>query len=218
MAAGQPLRGLVAQGMDGRKASPTAYAYTFPPGTYTWVAPVGAVWKFVLWGGGGGGNNGGPWGGGSGALYIAERFIPGGASATITTGLGGAAGGGDGGSSTVTLPGGEVLTAGGALATVSEAGGSVTANRNTDVVYAGSAGGNGVGVAGGNGLGGAGGTGGAGSGLGGGGAGSPGFGTFRGANGATSTLPVRAPSAGGAVDGATGSRGGDGLILIQRVT
>lgn len=189
--------------------------HTFPAAASAHTFPITATgrWRFVLWGGGGGGKNSGTWGGGSGAFYLAERRLIAGQVVTISTGNGGPESGGNGGDTTVTLPDGEVLTAGGAQSSVSEAGGAVTANRNTDIVFPGSSGGLGT-NAGANGLGGSGGAGGSG-GIGGGGAGAPGFGPYRGGAGAGSNgaFRSRAPGGGGCVDGTSGNRGQDGLVL-----
>lgn len=212
----QKLRGLVGQSMSGRRPALVAYAYNYPVGSYTFIAPAAGVWRIVLWGGGGGGNNAATTGGGSGAYYEAERFLAKGEKVSVVVGQGGGINGGSGGNTTATFPAGEVLSAGGASG---QAGGAVTANRFSDVVLAGSAGGS-SGAAGGAGAGDAGGTGGAGATGQAGGAGAPGRGTHRGGDGLAQNQVNRVgecPGAGGATSSASGSCGGDGMALIYRV-
>lgn len=213
MTAGQPLRGLVGQSMSGRRKQPTAYSYSYPAGSYTWTCPAAGVWRLVLWGAGGGATNAAN-GGGSGALYIAERLFAYGETVALVVGACPSTGQ-DGVASTATLRSGEVITAGGGKDDAT--GGLVTANRNTDIVYAGSAGGVG-GTAGTAGLGGAGGTGGTG-GARSGGAGAPGYGTHRGGDGqvADVTRSAEVPAAGASENTGSGNAGGDGLILIYRI-
>lgn len=199
--------------MNGRRPKPVVYTYNFPVGSYTWTCPESATYKFVVWGAGGGSDTGGNTGGGSGALYIAERFIARGQTAALVVGV--SASSGNGTSSTVTLPSGEVLTAGGGQSDGTA--GTVTANTSLDIVYAGSAGG----TAGGNGaagLGDAGGAAGAGASGNSGGAGAPGYGTFRGGDGQAANISTggESPAAGKGVNSAIGNpgSGGHGLILI----
>lgn len=208
----QRLRGFVAQGMDGRKASKQAYSYSYPPGTYSWTCPASGVWRFVLWGAGASSNNNNGWAGGSGAFYYAERFVGAGQVVNLVVGRGGAVvlTGANGANTTATLPNAEVLTAGGGITVASSTGGAVTANRPTDIVFAGSPGAT-------DGLGTAGGLKGTGSG---GGSGAPGYGTYRGGAGANQ-LDQRsggAPGAGGCVTGDDGSGGGDGLAILTRIS
>jgi hypothetical protein len=202
--------------MDGRKASPTAYTYTYPAGSHTWTCPASGQWRFVLWGAGGGGDNATTAGGGSGALYSGKRFIARGQTVAVVVGANN--GLGNGANSTATLPGGEVFTAGGGGANA--VAGTVTANQSLDIVYAGSAGGTGSGGSGASGLGDAGGAAGAGSGGFSGGAGAPGYGSFRGGDGQAggATRSAEVPGGGGAMNGLTGNPGGDGMVVIYRET
>jgi hypothetical protein len=217
MTAGQPLRGLVGQSMSGRRKSPTSYSYNYPAGSFTWTCPASGTWRLVLWAAGGGSTNGSNLGGGSGALYIAERFFAKGQTVALVVGgcIGAAS---NGANSTATLPDGEVITAGGGQANGTA--GAVTANRNLDVVFAGSAGGaaGGSGVAG---LGDAGGSGGAGVAAQSGGGGAPGYGPHRGGDGREgSNGNVRSapsPAGGGGVNSSVGAAGGDGVGLIYRI-
>lgn len=220
MAATDRIRGFVGQGMNGQRKLPPTYVASYTQGTFTWTAPATGTFRFVLLGAGASGSSTGPWGGGSGAFYQAERSIAKGRTASIVVGVGGAGNNGagtDGAATVVTLPGGEVLTAGGGVTVASTAGGTATANTPADIVYAGSAGGTGA-AAGTNGLGGNGGTGG-GSTNGGGGA--PGYGTHRGGDGqgAGSSNPASGGPGGGGTttSGNISTPGGAGLVLIYRV-
>lgn len=209
MATGQKLRGLVGQSMSGQRRRPTMYSYSYTPGSYTWTCPASGWWRLVLWGAGAHGN--GNQGGGSGALYIAERLLRKGQTVALVVGASAATAE----ASTATLPGGEVLTAGGGVDT--GVAGAVTANRNLDIVYPGSAGGapSASGTAG---LGDAGGSGGAVSGAAGGGAGAPGYGNHRGGDGASALVNVGAEAPGGGGAGSVNfpGAGGHGAILIYR--
>lgn len=182
-------------------------SYSYPAGSHTWTCPTSGLWRLVIWGAGGGANNG-VVAGGSGALYIAERNIYQGQTVALVIGECSDVNQ-PGGGSTATLPGGEVLTAGGG--TNAGVAGAVTANRNLDIVFAGSAAGVG-------GLGNNPGSAGAGSTP---GAGAPGYGTHRGGDGRTSNVTAarsaQTPGGGGAQNAGSGTAGGDGMALIYRV-
>lgn len=216
---GQKLRGFVAQGMDGRRKRPAVYAYSYPAGSYTWTCPETGTWRLVLWGAGAGADQATGTGGASGAFYLAERSIVKGQTVALVIGAAsepGPASGTDGGDTTATLPGGEVLTAGGGRGAGVNTGGAVTANRNTDIVYAGTAGVT-TATAGANGNGTNPGTGGAASGTIRPGSGAPGYGPYRGGNGAngTATRNGFTPGGGGTTTSTDGSAGGDGFVLIH---
>ena len=69
------LRGLVGQSLTGRKAVPVlAYAAVYSAGSYTFVAPVSGVFKFIACGSGSGGN-GFDRGGSSGAYVEKTRRL-----------------------------------------------------------------------------------------------------------------------------------------------
>jgi hypothetical protein len=194
----QELRGLVGQGMNGRRARRTPETRIYSRGSYTFTADEAGWYRFVLWGGGAGANNG-VVAGGSGALVIAERLLNIGQIASITVGRGGPnnpTGSYAGSNSTVTLPGGEVLTAGGA---VSGTGGSASANTSRGDIAT-----NGTTTAvTGNGM------------------SAPSFGDYQGGAGATDgggfSLAGACPGGGGRTDGGVGSYGGDGLVIVVQV-
>ena len=220
MATGQKLRGLVGQGMSGRRKRPAVLAFNFPAATHTWTCPATGLWRFVLWGGGAGGNNTSNWGGASGAFYLAERLLTKGQTVQLSVGKGGkdpgpGGPGANGEQTTVTLPSGEVLTAGGGVSVGSNTGGAATANRNLDIVLQGSAGVT-TATSGANGAGTNPGAGGAPSGSIRPGSGAPGWGPYRGGDGGTNNgFGGRAPGGGGTTDSADGEPGGDGLVLIH---
>jgi len=214
--AGQPLRGLVGQSMSGQKKRIDVPAYSYPPGTYTFTAPASGWWRVVAWGAGGKG--GGTGGGGGGAFIQADRVLRAGQTVSITVGPGGFASA----NTTVTLPGGEVLTAGcGASNAVSAAGGVATTSSPDDIKLSGGA----AGAVDGNGSAGQGtNPGGGGTGVGGGGAGgggAAGQGNYRGGNGSGPFGAGTAGSAnspgGGAGGGAGSCVGGDGQVIIHRI-
>lgn len=191
-----------------RRASSTAYAASFPPGTYTWTAPTSGRFKFVLWGGGYQGEVGN--GGASGSY--AEK--------TATMGLGQTASltvGGPGSDTVLTLPGGAVITAGAAAA-----GNTVGVASGGDVNLNGSLGGA-PSASGVNGLGTGGGVGGAPNATKPGGAGAPATLPFRGGaglDGATGALVAgQAPGGGGIYNSGSGviSLGGHGLAIVLEV-
>lgn len=195
----QGIKGFVGQGMDGRKAKRVQRVYNAPLGSSTITVRYGGSYRIVLWGAGGG-SNAGDGGGGSGAYVEAVRVL--GPNARVAFSVGVSNLNTDGGDTTVTLPSGEVLTAGGGKKGATRTGGTATAT-SVDIKYNGSDGGaataNGTAGLGDNG--GAGGTGA--SGVGGGG-GAPGNGTHRGGDG-------NATPGGG---GTTPQRGGDGQAFI----
>lgn len=219
MATGQKLRGLVGQSMSGKRKRPVVYAYSYPAGSYTWTCPASGLWRFVLWGAGAGADQATPYGGASGAFYLAERFVTKGQTVSLSVGASadpGPAAGTDGGDTTATLPNGEILTAGGGRGNGANTGGAVTANRNTDIVYAGTAGVTGA-TAGANGNGTNPGSGGAASGATRPGSGAPGYGTYRGGDGASGVAARYGgtPGGGGTTTSTDGTGGGDGLALIH---
>lgn len=180
---------------------------TFPAGSYTFTVPKTGYWRFVLWGGGANGATG-VGAGGSGAYYEAVRYLQSGQSAAIVSGRYNTAAG-----STVTLPGGEVLTALGSSGVTGAAASAL--NKAGDIAYAGSDGGTG-GSAGTAGLGSGGGAGGAGND---GGAGAPGNLPFRGgAGGSVSGKLGGGAPGGGANDTNSASaqtqNGADGLVIV----
>lgn len=219
MATGQKLRGFVGQAMSGRRKRPTVYAYSYPAGSYTWTCPASGLWRFVLWGAGAGADQATPYGGASGGFYLAERYVTKGQTVAVVAGAGVepvSTAGTDGGPSSATFPNGEVITAGGGIGNGANTGGAVTANRNTDIVYAGTAGVT-TATAGADGNGTNPGTGGTASGTTRPGSGAPGYGPYRGGNGAngSATRGGFAPGGGGTTTSVDGSAGGDGLVLIH---
>lgn len=104
MTAGQPLRGFVGQGMNGRRPKFRGYAYNFPPGTYTFRAPKAGNWQFAAWGAGKS-NLAAPSGGDSGALGVITRLLAFNEAVTIVVGTGAA-------DTVITFANGKVCTAG----------------------------------------------------------------------------------------------------------
>lgn len=102
----QPLRGLVAQGMDGRKASIQGALVQYSPGSYTFRPSKSGYWTFVLWGSGGSNDNGHSIAG-SGALCIKTVHLDTSQSLPVVCAAPGS------GASTVNLPSGDVVSAGG---------------------------------------------------------------------------------------------------------
>lgn len=201
------IRGFVAQGLDGQKKALTAAVRSYPPGSYTFVASASGVYRIAMWGAGDHG------GGASGAFVQAERPLAQGQRVAVVVA--------NSDSSppplntTVTLPNGEVLTAGSASGT--STGGTATATGRGDIAINGSKGNDGTAqLPGGGDNGGAAGTN-AGPFVG--GAGAPGYGGYRGGNGGNAvgsgTVPAGgSPGGGGATP--TGV-GGGGLVIISRV-
>lgn len=216
---GQKLRGFVGQGMDGRRKRPAVYVYSYPAGSHSWTCPETGVWRFVLWGAGAGADQSAPYGGASGAFYLAERNVVKGQVVALVVGAGvepDLPTGTDGGPSSATFPNGEVITVGGGIGNGANTGGAVTANRNTDIVYAGTAGVT-TATAGADGNGTNPGRGGTAAGAARPGSGAPGYGPYRGGNGANGT-PGRngyTPGGGGTTTAGDGTGGGDGLVLIH---
>lgn len=225
---GQPLRGFVGQSMSGSKDPITPESRAYPVGSHTFTVPKSGIYRFVLWGAGGGGAD--AKGGGSGAFILAERPLAAGQSVAISVGapsLTASSDGGNGGSTTVTLPNGDVLSAGGGAGATSGggAGGTASGFRTNlgDVAYDGSAGG-GVGSAGSAGLGENGGASGAAlDGISGGGAGAPGARGYVGAAGGAgqNATPVRnlpGVGAGGGSNNPAGNiPGGCGQVIVIQV-
>jgi hypothetical protein len=219
MASGQKLRGLSGQGLDGKRRRPPAFVYTFPVGSHNWTCPESGLWRFVLWGGGASGNNSSNWGGASGGFYMGCRQLIKGQTVTLSVGAGGirpAGGNGwDGSATAITLPSGEMCSAGGGRSAGVNLGGISMANRNLDVALVGSAGVT-TAVNGNSGGGSNPGIGGAASGSTRPGSGAPGAGSFRGGDGGTSSnAGGRAPGGGGSTDSNLGLPGGDGLALVH---
>jgi hypothetical protein len=117
---GQKLRGLVAQGVSGRKSYRDAMlelvgGATATSGTGSITAPRACQAMIWAWGPGGSGSSTGPGGGGGGALFKRLTISPG-QKISWAIGTPGGAGanpdGQDGTDTTVTLPSGLVMTAG----------------------------------------------------------------------------------------------------------
>lgn len=102
------LAGLRGQSMSGRRDLITPTLNIYAPGSSTFVVAKTGWYRFVLWGAGGHGDA--ATGGGGGALVIAERSLAAGQRVSIAVGT--PAPSGTVGDTTVTLPSGEVLTAG----------------------------------------------------------------------------------------------------------
>lgn len=115
---GQKLRGLVGQGMSGGRKPKSPLSYVYSPGSYTLTVTKPGWHRFVLWGPGGTTTAAVSSGG---ALVIADRVLSVGQRVAIVVGNGGV-------NSTVTLPNGEVLTAGAGQEGSSLAGGVASGN------------------------------------------------------------------------------------------
>lgn len=184
MATGQKLRGLVGQSMDGRRKALTPAAATFVLGTTSHTVRASGWYRFILWGGGGNGLSD-TRSGGSGQLYIAERALIRGQTLSVVVGAAQA-------DSTVTLPGGEVLTAKAASGVTG--GSSTTKNSPADIVVNGSNGTNADGSTG---------------------AAAPSYGDYRG-GGVTATSSFAAvPGAGASSESLTA--GAHGAVLMHQV-
>jgi hypothetical protein len=156
MSAGQPLKGLVAQGVDGRRKVFQPYTVSYPQGSFTWTCPLTGWYRFVNWGAGGG--SGGI--GASGAhTQTVVRMAKGQTVAVVVSAVGGA-------NSSFIFPSGRVALATSGLVNTpgTASGGDINLNGSP---------------AGFNGLGDSGGTGTANGG------GAPGNGGYRGGNGET---------------------------------
>lgn len=103
---GQPLRGLVGQSMSGQRPALTPYVRVFPAGTTVFTVTTPGWYRIIVWGSGGRGLGGAA--GSGGGLYVAERYLAYGQTVTFVVGHCGALGQ----DTTVTLPSGEVITAG----------------------------------------------------------------------------------------------------------
>ena len=115
----QKLRGLVGQAISGGRKTLTPLSLVYAPGSYTFRPTRPGWYRFVLWGPGG--TTGAAVSSG-GALVIAQRVLSVGQSVAIVVGNAGA-------NSTITLPSGEVLTAGAGQEGASLAGGVASGNR-----------------------------------------------------------------------------------------
>lgn len=220
MAAGQSLRGFVAQGLDGQKKSVTPYAGSYPTGTHTLTITKGGSYRFVLRGHGGGAGNASANAGGSGAFLSAIRTLGAGQIVTITVPAPPDAQGTAPTATTVTLPSGEVLSAGGGSGgSAGGAGGTATANANFgDVAINGTTGGVGA-VTGTAGGGAGGGAGGVTDGVRAGGTGAPGTLEFKGAAGPNTNTRATAIGAGAASSGAAtyDTPGGAASVTVVQV-
>jgi hypothetical protein len=197
------VKGLVGQGMDGRKAVLTPYTTNYPVGSWTFTTPASGAYKFILWGGGAVGQNV-SFAGASGAYSEYTRNLGYGETVALVVGAAGAA-------STATFRDTKVVTAGGAAAMVAgvASGGDVNLDGSAGVVHSGVAGANGSGTGGG--------AGGTTNGTIAGGAGAPAVLPHRGGAGqSASASTTQTPGAGGASQAST--FGGDGLILVERVS
>lgn len=186
MAAGQPLRGFVGQGLRAQKPNRRATEpFSFPTAaaTYVFVPPRAGYWKFVGQGPGAAGSSGVA-SGGSGAYGEITRFLTPATPVSIVVNAVN--------DTTVTFLDGKVCTAGKATAAV---GGSAS---GWDLSFSGSNGTATGGTTGTPGLGPGGGPGGPGT-VGAGGAGAPGTLNYRGGSGGSTTFP--GVGAGGAENG-----------------
>ena len=200
---GQKLRGLVGQGMNGRRGKLTLAVYVYPPGTRTFTVPASGKYRIAVRGSGGGGGSGGAGlAGSSGALVIGDRYLNKGQTVALV--IGAPPGfNADGNASTATFPDGSVMTAGGGgEGFTPNAAGVATSTNNLDTRLNGSL----ATVAG---LGNAGGTSGA---LTGGGA--PGKDGFVGTS-ATSGGLAQGPGAGGKP---SNGNGGPGEVIIHQIS
>lgn len=203
---GRALRGLVGQGMDGRRARSNGYARVYGAGSHTFTAPYTGRWKFILHGAGGSQTGDG---GGSGAYVEKTISLCAGQTVALVVGAGNSTT-----DTTLAAAGQPLVIAGAANATVAGAA------SNGDVMINGTVGGTAgaAGAAGGGAGGGAGGTGG----PGGGGAGAPGSIEFPGGTGASYAQvgrPNTTPGAGGAnSSGVEASHGGNGRAVVFLVS
>jgi hypothetical protein len=123
MATGQKLRGLVGQGMNGRRNRAmqlAAVPVVATSGSGVVTARRACVALIFAWAPGGSGGSDGS-GAGGGAALFKRVYLPRGAALSYSIGAPGAgvsssSNGNDGGDTTVTLPSGQVLTAGGGKA------------------------------------------------------------------------------------------------------
>lgn len=116
----RPMKGFVAQGMDGRKGTlPRApvgqMLDVFAAGSGTFTAAYSGILSIYIFGGGGGGASGAANGGGGGAAAFKRIRIAQGQAVPYTVGAGGAIDN-PGGASSVTLPNSQTITAGGGSA------------------------------------------------------------------------------------------------------
>lgn len=195
----QKLRGLVGQGMDGRKAHFTPYTSNFPIGSHTFSAPLPGYYRFVMWGGGNAGTAGSV--GASGGYSEVTVSLGYGEQVTVTVGAAGVPGGAGGGASSITAKGR-----------------TYTAGTDGDYVLAATAAVATGGTNGNTGAGTGGGAGGTAAGTESGGAGAPGRLPFRGGDGGAGSGSGHAesPGGGGGQIGTT-AYGGDGLVIVERL-
>lgn len=203
----------------GRSVSPISAAYT--PGTYTFTARAGGFYRFVLRGHGGAGGPSNSNAGGSGAYVEAIRLLGAGQTAAIVVAPGSSTGSAGSTDTTVTLPNGEVLSAGGGFAQANSGTGGVPVGKASlgDILISGSTGVIGAGNPGVAGLGPAGGAGGAVGGGRAGGTGAPGTLQYPGAAGPTGdTAPISTGAGAAASGGLTiNLPGGPGEVLVMQV-
>lgn len=183
MATGQKLRGLVGQAMAGTRKAVTPLSYIYPPGSYTFRPTKPGWYRFAAWGPGGATVAAVSSGG---ALVVANRLLSVGQSVALVVG---AADVSAPVNTTITLPSGEVLTAGAGVEGAAAAGGVASGNTQLGdiLVNGGPAGAGlaGVGATSGNYLGG----------------------------GVPASGASKAPAGGGTA----GSPPGDGLVLIHQI-
>ena len=149
MAAGQPIRGLVGQGMTGRKIDTAQEPFNFPVGSWTFTPPEPGVWKFVAWGVGGSPSG---QGGASGAYGEITRSLTTTQSVTIVVSKFVGSSTPD---TTITFPDGHVATAGSAAGNIAGVATGFDINLAGTPGTAGSSsspGGNGLGTGGGHGA------------------------------------------------------------------
>ncbi len=111
--AGQQLRGLVGQGMDGRRRGGDPVINIYPSGVHAFIVPRSGKYRLILRGAGGGGGSGGAnVGGASGSLVIGERCLTKGQIVLLSVALP-TPFNSDGGASSITLGANDILIAGG---------------------------------------------------------------------------------------------------------
>lgn len=129
--AGQKLRGLVGQGVNGRRKVDAPVVYSFKRGVWSFIAPVSGWFQFAAWGGGGGGATGVA-GGGSGALVSGIRALTKGQVVALTV-AGDASENANGNVTTVAFSSNDVMSAGGgATGFTTGLGGAATSSNNLD--------------------------------------------------------------------------------------
>lgn len=218
------IRGFVAQGLDGQKKPRTPAVAIYAPGTFTFRVAAPGVYRIAVRGhGGAAGPAAGSQAGGSGSLLIADRPLGAGQTLAIYVPFAPMLASAVPLWTTVTLPDGEVLSAGGGYGAAGGAptakGGVATGNlARGDIVLAGTDGVAGTG-AGNPGNGDQGGAGGASNGSKAGGAGAPGTRGFRGADATPGDTFVCATGTGAPATSSTTYHlpGGHGEVTIVQV-